>query len=127
MGVRGLQLDIQACITLLFPLCLGKCCDMGLSFTREVSDSPAAVGYINIMKSELIFKLNGRRIRKSSITTVLDCIILHSCISQDCCKMNSRDDRQTHRMTTKVLSSRPRINVARPTIAKISCSRVTKS
>ena len=74
MGVRGLQLDIQACITLLFPLCLGKCCDMGLSFIREVSDSPAAVEYINIMKSELIFKLNGRRIRKSSITTVLDCI-----------------------------------------------------
>ncbi|XP_019850339.1 PREDICTED: cytosolic Fe-S cluster assembly factor nubp1-like [Amphimedon queenslandica] len=33
---------------------IGKCCDMGLSFIKEVSDSPAALQYISIMKKILL-------------------------------------------------------------------------
>ena len=39
----------------------------------------------------------------------------HAIFKFDDLKVTSHYDRQTDRMTTKVLSSRPRINAARPT------------
>ena len=52
----------------------------------------------------------------------------HAMFTFDDLKVTSRDDRQTDRTTTKVLSSRPHINVARPTneIFLFLCSYIRK-